>query len=230
METQRRNFVFNIRARISILESAQKRDRAIVIDLPNLLSTSLVKEKKIEMNIVIDNRQIELNALIQRETNIMSGLEDDLIKETLKKETDIVKEKRLSLKNKKAEAKTDKDEYEELAQQKYVKQREPNSEKSMQNKHKAFLGIGNTLPPYIVKNLADMPNNKGYIYKDCVFYGLKRPENNSQNVTLFEKQRNGVMRIHDITPYDIKIYEKQGKDKKQLVSSRKRRIIPRGRM
>ena len=44
----------------------------------------------------------------------------------------------------------------------------------------------NTLPHYMNKNLKDMPNNKGYVWKDVIFYGALPDENNGHTI-IFEK-------------------------------------------
>ena len=43
-----------------------------------------------------------------------------------------------------------------------------------------------TLPAYMERNLTDMPNNKGYLWKDVTFYGKKPDEKNGQTI-IFEK-------------------------------------------
>tara|TARA_B100000686_G_C16732491_1_gene941564 strand:- start:523 stop:1281 length:759 start_codon:yes stop_codon:yes gene_type:complete len=71
------------------------------------------------------------------------------------------------------------------------------------------------LPNYMRKNLREMPNNKGYIFRNIQYYGhLPRQKNQPQ--ILFEKNR-GVLRIHEITKTRYKIYEKQTKNSKKVL-------------
>lgn len=97
----------------------------------------------------------------------------------------------------------------------------PPKEHEIKFHHNRFRISIDTLPKYIKKNLSDMPNNKGYIYKGTWFYGLKKPETKQPNV-MFEKLRNGILRIHETSDTEYKVYEKSGKDMKQLVIHKKR--------
>ena len=67
------------------------------------------------------------------------------------------------------------------------------------------------------KNLSEMPNNKGYIWRGCYMYG-DLPEQKNQPVIIFDKCKNNIMKIIDTTEYDQHIYEKHGKEKKYLLS------------
>uniref|UniRef100_A0A6C0EJH1 Uncharacterized protein n=1 Tax=viral metagenome TaxID=1070528 RepID=A0A6C0EJH1_9ZZZZ len=82
--------------------------------------------------------------------------------------------------------------------------------------------IDNSLPAYMRKNLTEMPNNKGYIWKGCWYLGHKNEEPN-QPVVIFEKCRGGILRIHEYSDTEYKLYEKQGKNRKKIVR-RKRRV------
>ena len=77
---------------------------------------------------------------------------------------------------------------------------------------KYFYKVLDTLPSYIIKNLSEMPNNKGYIWRGIHFYG-DLPEEKGPRV-MFEKKSGG---IYEHTNDDYKIYEKDGKNRKQLV-------------
>jgi hypothetical protein len=82
-----------------------------------------------------------------------------------------------------------------------------------------FLRICNSLPPYMAKNLSAMPNNKGYIFRGVHFYGDK-PAEPGKGTILFEKRRNNIMYIHEISKTEHRIYEKRGKkDKKRKLIS-----------
>ena len=62
------------------------------------------------------------------------------------------------------------------------------------------------LPEYMRRNLREMPNNKGYIFRGIQYYGEKKPERNKPTI-LFEKNR-GILNIHEITKNEHKIYQK----------------------
>ena len=61
-----------------------------------------------------------------------------------------------------------------------------------------------------------MPCNKGYIWKGIHCFGNLQKE--SDTIILFEKCRNGILKIYEITRYTETIYEKQGKGLKKLIS------------
>ena len=89
--------------------------------------------------------------------------------------------------------------------------------------YKIFNKIGESLPEYMRKNLDTMPNNKGYIWRGCHFYGYLQEERN-QPVILFEPKNRGLMWIHEIDSYEHRIYEKHNKDKKKLLSAKVRTV------
>lgn len=93
------------------------------------------------------------------------------------------------------------------------------SNKEIQHHFKRFESM--ILPEYIRKNLADMPNNRGYVYKGYWYFGVK-PIEPGQPTIMVEKKGNGVMMIHEYTDREYKIYEKKGKNKNLI--SKKRRI------
>ena len=102
-------------------------------------------------------------------------------------------------------------------------------EKDMQRAYMQYLNIVDTIPEYISKNLEEMPNNKGYIWRGIQCYGKQPEGGNSNSTILFEKQKGGLLIIHDRTPTEYKIFHKKGKDKKVLYSVEKNiRRIPTG--
>lgn len=80
-----------------------------------------------------------------------------------------------------------------------------------------------TLPDYIKDNLKYMPNNKGYIWKGISFFGNLPKE--SDTTVLFEKCRNGILKIYEITRETHIVYEKQGKGQKKLISNTPRKTL-----
>ena len=93
-------------------------------------------------------------------------------------------------------------------------------EKEMNYAQKYFFKVEEQLPDYMKRNLSDMPNNKGYIWRGVYFYG-DLPEEQGP-VIMFEKQKGTLLIIHEYNVTDYKRYEKNGKDRKILVHSEKR--------
>lgn len=82
-----------------------------------------------------------------------------------------------------------------------------------------------TIPPYMKRNLKEMPNNKGYIFKGVHCYGELPKEKNSNHI-MFEKCYNDLLRIHETDEYFTCVYEKIGKGRKTFISKTERpRIV-----
>ena len=100
--------------------------------------------------------------------------------------------------------------------------RSENDERLIQKDYKyyyrQFCKAEETLPDYMRRNLDDMPNNKGYIWRGCWFFG-KLPAYKGENTVIFEKGKSS-MKIHEIDRQNYKIYEKIGQDRKNLIFSK----------
>tara|TARA_B100000900_G_C20536080_1_gene698438 strand:- start:115 stop:924 length:810 start_codon:yes stop_codon:yes gene_type:complete len=92
-----------------------------------------------------------------------------------------------------------------------------NEKWGIKSSFKYFVRNSNNIPEYMKKNLKEMPNNKGYIWKDIRFYGALPARRNEPDI-LFEKLRGGIMLIHEITESEHKIFEKKGRDRRRLKS------------
>ena len=77
------------------------------------------------------------------------------------------------------------------------------------------------MPDYMKRNLADMPNNKGYYWKSVACYGEK-PAEKGKPLVLFDRKKGGVMVIHEWSDTEYRVYHKQGKEKKVLQSTQMR--------
>lgn len=77
------------------------------------------------------------------------------------------------------------------------------------------------LPKYIRKNLSEMPNNKGYVWRGIYLYG-DLPEIEGDPIALFEKLPKNVMLIHEWKGDTYRVYRKEGKTSKYLVFEEKR--------
>jgi hypothetical protein len=79
-----------------------------------------------------------------------------------------------------------------------------------------------SLPDYLLKNLSEMPNNKGYIYRSIYLYGDLPAEKGP--TVLFEKLQGGVLVIHEYYPTEYRRYEKIGQNRKQLINVEPRKV------
>ena len=73
------------------------------------------------------------------------------------------------------------------------------------------------LPDYIIENLKEMPCNKGYIWKGIWCFGELKSKTQFPLI-LFEKIRGGNLHIHEISEKYHSIFEKVGKNNKNLIS------------
>lgn len=95
------------------------------------------------------------------------------------------------------------------------------AQKDINYAHKYFNKVCSQLPDYMIKNLSEMPNNKGYIWRGVHFYGDLEAEHGP--TILFEKQKN-ILLIHEYYPAEYRRYEKNGNERKVLVHSEQ--ILP----
>ena len=93
--------------------------------------------------------------------------------------------------------------------------------RSIKRTYGYFVKICNSIPDHIKKNLSEMPNNKGYIWKNVACYG-ELPTEQGPTV-LFDRKRGGTMVIHEWTDDKHTIYHKKGKEPKTFVSVTQRK-------
>ena len=187
---------------------------------------SILKEK-------IENKTKLVEELNQKIEDVKSGFLDDEIQ----KEYDDNKKrsKSLFLKHKKIkdEKKKEKEEKKKITKDFWDKVKSDskeryNKKRDMRYKYKYFTKVCESIPHYLLKNLKNMPNNKGYIWRGVYCYGDLPAEENRPTV-LFEKKKGGILLIHEHRSNgEYRRYEKIGKERKKLVHReyRKPKINP----
>ena len=88
-------------------------------------------------------------------------------------------------------------------------------EKDIKYSYKYLNKVIDTIPEYILKNLKEMPNNKGYIWRGVHLYGKLKEQKGPR--VMFEKKKGGILIIHENTSKEYRKYEKNGKERKKLV-------------
>jgi hypothetical protein len=78
------------------------------------------------------------------------------------------------------------------------------------------------IPSYLHRNLKNMPNNKGYIWRGIWLLGNK-PSERGQPLIMFERKNKDTLIIHEIDYYKARTYEKKGKARKTLIKTVVRR-------
>ena len=224
MDNHRNTYVSQVRNDLAMLISAQKREEETLRNIKNMkFSPEILQKKQSDMKASITKRAESIFILEQREQDFISGKLDNEIKQEIKKNTDNFNSRlNIAMKKKKD---VEKEEEEKKVKMTAHKQQsyERNPSKDHAYYYKVFLKARETFPNYMKENLTEMPNNKGYIWRDCWFVGDK-PEEPGQPTVMFDKKRGGVMHIHEIDIHEHRIFEKVGKDKKKLISRVPRKI------
>lgn len=166
--------------------------------------------------------KIELENLIQKLKKIDLGIFDSEMKNSMDDEREkIIKS------NEKNKSKQIHKQEKDIADKKLIKKsfqltgssREANdsNEWFMNKQLDRFINICNSIPPRILGKLKEMPNNKGYIWKGIYCYG-DQPAEKGKPTVMFETLYDGTLRIHESTDDFTFVYEKKGKNRKELVS------------
>lgn len=224
MDQRRKQYATEIHENIIRMEAAQKRDEESLKNLRNLnLPVELFQKKQATIKTAIEKRQENMFNLEERKRDFLAGRLDQEISQELDKNTKDAKNRaEAAIKRKKEISKL-----EEGKKVRDIEQQFKNEERNTRKDHAFYYRLhckaNETLPDYMRKNLADMPNNKGYIWRDCWFFGDK-PTEQGQPTIMFEKKRDGIMHIHEIDFYEHRIFEKVGKERKTLLSVKSRKI------
>jgi hypothetical protein len=223
MDTRRRlQHIEELRVEIMRAEKVQLRDSEVLKNISRLnINKDIIETKKAQMSQKILERDKEIEAMKTRISEISSGkLDSELMEESNRESKSYHDNHSLILKKKKDAH----DKENQMRENVYKKPREKENkhiEKDYSYYLKVHNSIGDTLPDNMRDNLKTMPNNKGYIWRGCLFCGYLPPEK-GQPLIAFEKVKGGITRIHETDQYETRVYEKYGKDKKQLVSRKPR--------
>jgi hypothetical protein len=170
----------------------------------------------------IIQKDLFLNELREELVNLAAGcLDEDINQEYKDNEKKFKKQKLESAKNKaiKKEALIEKKQVSENYWKGIISASRDHKQKDRDVKYafKYSNSVNDSLPEYMKNNLEEMPNNKGYIWRGVYFYGYLREQQGPR--VMFEKQRGGILVIHEYTDREYKRYEKKGKERKILVHS-----------
>lgn len=234
METKRRTHKNSLYVKKQTLEKSIQRDHDTIDRLKRNSSTEdvYVANRIEKMKESIITKELQLEEVVNDINKVNVGLLDDEINKSIITDNDEVKRKNIENKKMKAVKKREKEEDKKTSQDYWKQIISSSRDQSKQRRDaryflKQLRRIDESLPNYIRKNLSEMPHNKGYIWRGVHYYG-KLPEQRGQPHIMFEKRRNNILRIIETTAKEQRIYEKYGKDRKVLVSIKKRRIIKNG--
>lgn len=201
MELYRKKKVIECTNKINSLKNFIKRTETSLKNFNKLSKDDRVSEKILKIQSELQNAH---NDVEYNEIQIKSYLSGELDSE-IEKELVIIPTKKLKkdISNNKNQTLNTDDRY--------------NKEKDAEYQYKRYYKTLESLPDYMKKNLSEMNSNKGYIWRDCWFFGQKCV-NNRYPLIMFEKLRNSVLRIHEINELEYKIFEKSGDEKRKLIS------------
>jgi hypothetical protein len=209
----------NINNDIKQAENVIKRNKETIERLKGVQTNIEFNRNQIEKLSVLEKEyQEKLKTLKQKYIDIGVGLYDEeFLKDKEESELKFKKDKeKLDVKYEKKE--TQKILNKEILDNEYkMRRHEGPSDFHIKKETDRFFKSVNTIPNFILDNLKNMPSNKGYIWRGVHCYGELPPE--SKNVIMFEKCKNGLMKIHECFSDKILIYEKVGKGPKILLKT-----------
>ncbi len=215
-----KNIIFN---RIKEINSYIKRNETTIErfekqnNKTNFEKTQIKKllEKNTEYEKEIENLNL-------RSEKLSKGLLDSEIIDELNKENDKIQKSNLKSTKKHSDKKEKEEENKKLVKKSYNINNHDFSEKDLEKEVNKYNKFYNSVPNYILRNLKEMPNNKGYLWKGIWCMGELPSEKGEPNI-IFEKiQESNILRIYEVDDRYTSIYEKLNKDKKKLVSKTNR--------
>lgn len=199
----------------------------------NSQKVTIFETKQMEkLDIKNSEYAVELEKLTQRIKNIDLGICDSEMKDGMDEERERINKTNEKMKSKHIQKKEKDIEDKKMVKKSFQltgfsRESNDNNEWFMNKQLERFYSICNGIPPRILGKLKEMPNNKGYIWKGIYFYG-EQPAEVGKPVVMFETLYNGTLRIHETTESFTIIFEKQGKNRKELVSKTVRAKISKG--
>lgn len=240
MNKRRIEFLNETRVKMSQLKTAIKRDTEGLNNIKNLqIKKEDMDNRKNMLLKRIEQKTKELEELEGKENEIIEGNCDDEIKQTIVKNPnckEIKQEKKAmttvskpdfnkpKVEVKEPDGKNKKERKKEKQEKKETERKEYLKKYDSENYYKNFCHAIDSLPKYISANLAKMPNNKGYVWKGCWFFGELPPEKN-EPIVMFEKSYNQNLKIYVISTSEVNVFEKGKEGGKKLIENIQRKIF-----
>ena len=224
MESKRQSLIKKCTERILEIQFCNKKDKEMLNRIKEQGDTSYVRNQITKTNEKIFLRNEEVKELEEKIKEIPHGEYDDEIQSKIDNSNRIQQEKEHVKKEKRTTELQDKKQQATKSQKFYranvnSDRAEKYLQKDIQRSYNHYIKATNSIPEYILNNLKEMPQNKGYFWKNVACFG-RLPAEENKPLTLFERQKGGgVLIIHEWLPRYYNIYHKNGKDKKKLVSS-----------
>jgi hypothetical protein len=229
MEAKRQSLIKRCNERIREITFCNQKDEEMLSRIKEQGDTSYVRNQINKTNEKIKERNIEVDELKRKLIEIPRGVHDNDIQSNIDNNSKVLKEKQRINTEKRLLILKDKKEKSEQSQKFYqASLKSDREQRYLDNDYKRsyihYLKACASIPDYILNNLKEMPENKGYYWKNVACFG-ELPAERGKPSTLFERQRGGILNIHEWTEKDYNLFTKVGKEKKKLISS-----VPRKRL
>ena len=189
-------------------------------------NTEFVKNKMKNIEDSINNWNISIYDKEEEILNIRRGEMDAKLindmKERVEKQKTLKQSHMNKKKNKEEKKKKDKKVITEYAQSmRDMNRKQRYLGNDINRAYHRYMKISSMFPDYLRKNLKNMPNNKGYIWRDMWFMG-ELPEEPGRPTVMFERKNRDLLIIRESDDYEVRIFEKRGKNRKILTQKIKR--------
>lgn len=189
--------------------------------LKNISASDFTRHQIAKEESNLAKKQELLAQNITRFQQIDSGLLDNeiqfgnrLVTDEIEKKKNISIEKNKILKNKKEYDKKLSKEY--YSKEKSDDRKERSKQKEYARAYNHFIKADNTMPEYMKKNLKNMPNNRGYIWKSIMYFGHKKKQKGDNCVSLYERQKGNINAIIEWDKTSYRILHKINNTKKLI--------------
>lgn len=221
MERKRRDKINELELEKARLEKTQEREKQILIDLKDLkISEEIYNKKKTELESKIKLRDERIQEIVNEISSTLLGNNDLELDKKSKNVQEIVKNKE-NIAQKKKDDKKVRDEENKKKLDEKPKENDWRYKKDYTYFYNRFLSFEEDLPDYLREKLKNMPNNKGYSFKNCWFFGELPIDKRNDYTCIFDRQKNGLQVVHVNSPDCYRIIETPKFDNKTFYNNLK---------
>jgi len=195
------------------------------------MDIDFIQNSIIKINLKVEEKKLRKKQLQEDLLKLEQGELDQDIQTEYNKSKLLIAQKNEEHKNKRAIIAQQKADDEEKTVAMHQHNRDINNTIKQQHRdikyeEKRFFKMIESIPTYIDKNLDDMPNNKGYLWRGILLFGKQHTEiDKKEPLLIFDKQNKDNLLIHEWTETDYSLYKKIGKNPKTTISTKPRHII-----
>ena len=181
------------------------------------------RENVLQMKEKIDNYESQLSQIKNNDSEMVDEIERRYTVRLEKDNKDIIDFKR-KIEKKRIKKKGEKKVLDGFFKsEKKIRTDIKSQKRNTRYAYKHFCRSMDSLPGYIARNLKNMPNNKGYIWRSVCYYGHKTA-NENEPTFLFEK-KHGTLYIHEYTHNEYFYFSKVKDGPKVLLKHENRRVV-----